>query len=203
MSQRRRELLDAAYAYVLEHGLADLSLRPLAAATTTSPRVLLYLFGSKDHLVREILAQARRDELALVATATAEATERGADRFEYLISQLWQWLTETPRQPAIRLFFEAYALSLRAVIAPDRTSTGPWDGFAEQSIQDWTEILIAAQPGVAHHEATVRATRTLGLLRGLLLQWLAGGDLDLLTEALLSPHLPDETDGDVVDIGRR
>jgi AcrR family transcriptional regulator len=185
MSQRRRELLDAAYAYVLEHGLADLSLRPLAAATTTSPRVLLYLFGSKHQLVKEILAQVRRDELALVETATAEATERDTDRFEYLIRQLWQWLTETPRQPAIRLFFEAYALSLRAVIAPDQAVAGPWDGFAKQSIQDWTDILIAAQSDASQHEATVRATRTLGLLRGLLLQWLAGGDHDLLTEALL------------------
>lgn len=184
MSQRRRELLDAAYAYVLEHGLADLSLRPLAAATTTSPRVLLYLFGSKDQLVKEILARARREELALAAAAIAEATERGADQFGYLIRELWQWLTETPRQPAIRLFFEAYALSLRAVIVPGDPATGPWAGFAEQSIADWTEILIAAQPGVAQHEAAVRATHTLGLLRGLLLQWLAGGDLDLLTEAL-------------------
>jgi AcrR family transcriptional regulator len=50
-SPRRVQLLDAAYAYTLEHGLAGVSLRPLAGATGTSPRVLLYLFGSKDELV--------------------------------------------------------------------------------------------------------------------------------------------------------
>ena len=54
-SARRGELLDAAYRYALAHGLVDLSLRPLAAAIGSSPRVLLFLFGSKDGLVRELL----------------------------------------------------------------------------------------------------------------------------------------------------
>ncbi len=35
-SARQTELLDAAYRYALEHGLADLSLRPLAAAIGSS-----------------------------------------------------------------------------------------------------------------------------------------------------------------------
>lgn len=46
-SARRAELLELAYQYVLEHGVSDLSLRPLAAAINSSPRVLLFLFGSK------------------------------------------------------------------------------------------------------------------------------------------------------------
>ncbi|MEX3648859.1 TetR family transcriptional regulator, partial [Mycolicibacterium porcinum] len=50
-SARKIELLEAAYRYALAHGLGDLSLRPLAAAIGSSPRVLLFLFGSKDGLV--------------------------------------------------------------------------------------------------------------------------------------------------------
>jgi hypothetical protein len=42
--------------YVLERGLTGLSLRPQAAAAGTSPRVPLYLFGSKDGLVQDLLA---------------------------------------------------------------------------------------------------------------------------------------------------
>ncbi|MGH8869222.1 MAG: TetR family transcriptional regulator, partial [Actinomycetes bacterium] len=68
-SPRREELLERAYAYALEHGLADLSLRPLAAAVGSSPRVLLYLFCSKDGLLRALLARARADELDLLARA--------------------------------------------------------------------------------------------------------------------------------------
>jgi len=47
-SPRQDELLELAYRYVLAHGLADMSLRPLARAIGSSPRVLLYLYGSKD-----------------------------------------------------------------------------------------------------------------------------------------------------------
>ena len=65
MSARREELLERAYGYALEHGLASLSLRPLAEAIGSSPRVLLFLFGSKDGLVRALLERARADELEL------------------------------------------------------------------------------------------------------------------------------------------
>lgn len=57
-SERKTARLEAAYRYVLEHGLMDMSLRPLVAAIGSSPRVLLYLFGSKDGLVRALLARA-------------------------------------------------------------------------------------------------------------------------------------------------
>ncbi|HLR44115.1 MAG TPA: TetR/AcrR family transcriptional regulator, partial [Brevibacterium sp.] len=58
-SARKTELLEAAYEYVLRHGLGEMSLRPLAAAIGSSPRVLLYLFGSKEGLIRMLLARAR------------------------------------------------------------------------------------------------------------------------------------------------
>jgi AcrR family transcriptional regulator len=55
---RRAELLDAVVDYVCAHGVAGLSLRPLAKAVDSSPRVLLYYFGSKEDLVTEVLEQA-------------------------------------------------------------------------------------------------------------------------------------------------
>src|SRR5690349_1727196 len=65
-SPRRRELLAATRAYAAQNNLSDLSLRPLAAAIGSSPRVLLYLFGSKEGLIREVLAAGRTEQLALV-----------------------------------------------------------------------------------------------------------------------------------------
>jgi AcrR family transcriptional regulator len=175
-SPRRAELLDAAYAYAVEHGLADLSLRPLAAATGTSPRVLLYLFGSKDDLVKEILARSRREELELV-TAVMAQTGAGAGGYDALVGRLWAYLCAPRQRGTIRLFLEAYATSLR----PD---PGPWDGFAEASIRDWIEILVAAQPGAPRAQAEITATRTLALLRGLLLDLLARDQPGLLASAL-------------------
>jgi AcrR family transcriptional regulator len=167
-SARRTGLLDAAYAYVLEHGLAGMSLRPLAAATGTSPRVLLYLFGSKDELVREILAKGRQEQLRLVAGALAEPAA-GHDRFDAVVDRLWAWLAAPEQRATIRLFFEAYNASLR-------DEPGPWRGFAQQSVTDWLDLLADAQPDVAPEVAQARATRTLALLRGLLLDLLACDD---------------------------
>src|SRR5918997_1752274 len=111
-SARHRELLEAAYRYVLEHGLGDMSLRPLAAAIGSSPRVLLYLFGSKDGLIRELLARARADEVALLRETPAgdlgEATLR-----------IWAWLSDPEHRALLTLWTEAYA---RSLVEPD----GPW-----------------------------------------------------------------------------
>ena len=77
-SARREELLDRAYRYVTERGLSAMSLRPLATEIGSSPRVLLFLFGSKDGLVRALLARARADEMAYVQRVRL-AGRRGPD----------------------------------------------------------------------------------------------------------------------------
>jgi hypothetical protein len=66
-------------------GLVGVSLRPLAAAIGSSPRVLLYLFGSKDGLVQALLARARADELALLARISNDAG------LPDTVRQLWSW----------------------------------------------------------------------------------------------------------------
>jgi AcrR family transcriptional regulator len=77
-SARRAELLELAYGYAVSRGRADLSLRPLASAIGSSPRVLLYLFGSKEGLIRALLARARADELALLGRVGGEGPDGAA-----------------------------------------------------------------------------------------------------------------------------
>src|ERR1700742_3586239 len=88
MTDRRDDLLRQAYACALRHGLADLSLRPLASAIGSSPRVLLFLFGSKDELVRALLTRARQDEYDLVDELRAN---RAAD-LRTVAGRVWSWL---------------------------------------------------------------------------------------------------------------
>ena len=97
----RENLLPLLAAYVLEHGLAGLSLRPLAAAAGTSDRMLLYHFGSKQQLVAQLLEHiAARYTLALnevmpsgrlesraACLETVVAATRGAAFRPYLV--LW------------------------------------------------------------------------------------------------------------------
>src|ERR1700751_5526253 len=63
-AERRAALLEAIVDYAFANGLSELSLRPLAKAVGSSPRVLLYYFGSKGHLVEEILRGVRARQLA-------------------------------------------------------------------------------------------------------------------------------------------
>ncbi len=172
-SPRREELLERAYSYVLEHGLPELSLRPLTAAIGSSPRVLLFLFGSKDGLLAALLAKARADELAALADATA-----GQDGLPALVAATWRWLSAQPVRPLLTLWTQAYALSLTD---PD----GPWAGFAARTVSDWLDVLGTGL-GPAAGAAAGPADRTLALavLRGCLLDLLATGDQDRTAAAV-------------------
>ena len=163
------ELLELAYGYVLEHGASDLSLRPLAAAVRSSPRVLLFLFGSKAELVQAILARAREDELALLDRVREGGAGGGLIA---VASELWGWLSAEEHRGLLTLWVEGYARSLI-------DSGGPWAGFAARTVADWLEVL--AGTGAA---AEAEPTLVLAVLRGALLDLLATGDLERTTEAV-------------------
>jgi AcrR family transcriptional regulator len=157
-SARRAELLDRSYQYVLEHGLIGLSLRPLAAEIASSPRVLLFLFGSKEGLVREILARARAEELRALGGPGAPSA-----------AAVWTWLADPAHRRLMTVWAQCYALS---IAEPD----GPWAGWAARTVDDWLALLAPGRDVAA-------ATLELATLRGLLLDLLATGDLERTTAA--------------------
>ncbi len=179
-SARHEELLERAYRYALAHGLADLSLRPLATAIESSPRVLLFLFGSKEGLVRALLARARTDELALLDQARQDGA---CGDLATVMRTTWRWLAAEAHRPLLTLWAEAYT---RSLVEPD----GSWANFARQTVNDWLAVLATAQP--PRHRNTKRGTteRTLALavLRGALLDLLATGDV-ARTSAAVDQHL--------------
>lgn len=177
-SAREAELLERAYRYVLENGLADLSLRPLAAAVGSSPRVLLYLFGSKDGLVRALLARARVEELTLLDRVHSAGTGEPGGLVE-VAERVWAWLTAVEHRALLTLWVEAYA---RSLVDPD----GPWAGFARRTVEDWLEVLATAQPPNERGTPAAQVERTivLAVLRGALLDLLATGDYARTTAAV-------------------
>ena len=153
---RRHDVLARAADYVLERGLAGLSLRPLAKALGTSPRMLLYDFGSKEQLVQDVLAEIRRREVTLL-----EAEVR-------TLEDVWAWIAAPERESFLRLFFEVYV-------------GGLGKGEAEPLVRDWLDFLRTSwHPPV--DEAT--ATLMVAVVRGLLLDRLATGDRGRTDEAL-------------------
>ncbi len=176
-SARRTELLEAAYEYVLEHGLADMSLRPLAAAVGSSPRVLLFLFDSKDGLVHELLARARTDE-ELMLDALGQHSPHPVGLHD-AATHIWAWLSNAAHRRLLTLWVECYSRSLSD---PD----GPWSRFAATTVEDWMRLLATAQPSAQRDtaEATAERTLTLAVLRGALLDLLATGDQERTTTAV-------------------
>lgn len=157
--QIRRELLARAVEYVFENGLADLSLRPLAAALGVSPGVLLYHFGSKEQLLMDVIAAGRARQRAL-----AEGVED--------VPALWKIFSAPRWMPGVRLFFEVYALAMRD---PQR-----YPGFLESAIDDWLDAITPRRD----EEARADATLQLALFRGLLLDLCASGDRKRLSRAI-------------------
>jgi AcrR family transcriptional regulator len=167
-SPRKFELLEAAYGYALAHGLTDLSLRPLAAAIGSSPRVLLFLFGSKDGLIQALLSRARADELAMLEELSRARpdTDLAGVAFE-----IWAWLSDPAHRSLLVLWVEGYS---RSLVEPE----GPWAHFANRTVADWMDVLAAYQPMRARGTVAGKAQRTavLALLRGALLDLLATND---------------------------
>jgi hypothetical protein len=63
---------------------------------------------------------------------------------------------------------------------------GPWADFARETVEDWLEVLAAAQPPHVRDSAEGRAARTraLAVLRGALIDLLATGDTDRVNAAV-------------------
>jgi AcrR family transcriptional regulator len=177
-SARKVELLEATYRYVLENGLARLSLRPLAAAIGSSPRVLVFLFGNKDGLVRAVLARARADELALLDRIRTSGDPAVVD-LATAVERLWTWLAAARHRLLLKLWAETYATSL---VQPG----GVWGGFAAATVNDWLTVLSAHQPPRERDGAEGAARRTLALavLRGALLDLLATADHERVSAAV-------------------
>src|ERR1700733_548888 len=103
-SVRKAELLERAYRHAQEHGLVGMSLRPLAEAIGSSPRVLLFLFGSEDGVGRALLERSRADELALL-----DAVRRDGGSLPEVGLRLWSWLAAPEHRTVLALWTEAYA----------------------------------------------------------------------------------------------
>ena len=167
-SPRRAELLERTLEYAARTNLSDISLRPLAAAIGSSPRVLLYLFGSKEGLLREVLAVSRQRQLAVVRRAMEESAEPAE-----VLGRLWAWMGEPEHLVVARLFFESYSRSLGG--------GEPWTTFAVDSVREWEPPLrrILTASGAGGGEPTdAEITLTLSVLRGLLLDLLATGEAE-------------------------
>jgi AcrR family transcriptional regulator len=165
----RDRLLAAAVDRAMHGGIADLSLRELAAAIGTSHRMLLYHFGSREGLLAAVtlaVEDAERATLADVGAVTADDARR-----------FWARYSDPGLWPQEQLFFELYVHALRG-----RPGT---EGFLDHAITGWLEPLTAAiaEGGISPQLAPAAARLSMAVARGLLLDLLATHDTAAVTEA--------------------
>lgn len=173
---RRDDLLDEVVQYLSEHGLAGLSLRPLATNLDVSVSTLTHHFGSKDDL---IVAALRRSAQVQKAVEDGWLRRRPDLTQADLLRLWWRWITSSKRHLAIvRLEIEAVALEATLPGLP-RAVRGEHIGYWRRNIET---RLIA--DGVPRSHAVVEASLIKAVFTGLVVDLLATGDRTRLTRTL-------------------
>jgi AcrR family transcriptional regulator len=191
--QRPSELLDEIVRYVVKHGVAELSLRPLAKAVGSSPRVLLYYFGSKERLIVKALARLRESQRHVLGGMREARYERPSDACR----AIWKQMSAPASEPLFRFFLETYALALRH---PKR-----YGDFLNSAVEDWLNFIAAPMIRKGHSENAARtfATVVLAGFRGFMLDYSATHDRDRVDRAVdqwlesldaISPKMQEDSD---------
>jgi AcrR family transcriptional regulator len=174
--QLKRDLLDRVVDYLADQGLAQTTLRPMAAALGVSINRLMHHFGSKDELITMALARAIDRQI--------EVQRRWLQRSPRLTQvelyrRWWKWLCASPKNLAlVRLNYEAATLEplvtgLDGDVRADQI--GVWRHDVEQRL-----VAEGLKPDRAALEASlIKATFT-----GLAMDLFATGDTRRLTRAL-------------------
>jgi AcrR family transcriptional regulator len=163
---RPAELLDAVVRYLVQHGLSRLSLRPLAKAVGSSPRVLLYYFESSEQLIAKALARLRGLQRAeLIARYVSIAGAPAAGYFA-----IWKAMTAPASEPLFRLFFEVYGLAVRQ---PRR-----FKPFLTSTVNDWLDAIDDAESRkrLGRRRSRALATIVVAGFRGFMIDYLASRD---------------------------
>lgn len=131
--QKKQELLEQCLAAAIDTGALDSSINTIAKRIGTSGRMLVYHFGSKQELERQLigLLEARlREKLWSVQSVSIA----GADGLAEPLLEMWSHLTSPDMHGLLKLTME---LNQRAIQGNSETQR-----FIEQESQKWVDSLF-------------------------------------------------------------
>jgi AcrR family transcriptional regulator len=171
MSSRKIELLDAALKYLIEHGVANASLRPMAAELGTSPRILMFHFKSKEGLLQDVFEELHsRLQASFRAMASSDS-----DSFRVPpLRRFWQLATSKENFPYFRLLYEAQIVALQ--------NPQEYGRYLRKASSDWQAVAIDHMSPSLKSKAM--ASLCIAVFDGLMLELMSCRDLRRLTEAL-------------------
>lgn len=173
-SRRREDLLNASIEYLLENGVADLSLRPLAAKVGSKARLLIYHFGSRDALITEAMLVVRERVQENFAALVRNSRDL---RPSQVVRDFWAWATSRQHDRYLRLFFEVHGLALQN---PKR-----YGRYLEGAFTTWVERMGTVLPAtLSRTKRRALASLAVGTVVGLMLDYLSSGDKKRTSNAL-------------------
>ncbi|GAA4070735.1 TetR/AcrR family transcriptional regulator [Actinomadura miaoliensis] len=154
--RRRAELLDAVVAYLTDHGLSTLSMRPLAQHLGHSTRVLTHHFADKQDLLGQVLARLDEQQRERLRALPGWDGERSMGD---IVRDTWRWQLREDNLPFIRLVHEIEGLAAGGRLA----------GQVTRLLADRVEFVaesfrVRGVPAdLARHYATVQNAAFAGL----------------------------------------
>jgi AcrR family transcriptional regulator len=152
MSTRKEELLNGALSYLSEHGIANVSLRPMATQLGTSPRILMFHFKSKERLLQEVM-----EELQTRLKSSFARIGKGSRKAVPPLKRFWIWATEKGNLPYLKLLYETQIIAAqnpKVYGAYLRTVSRDWQGVVLQTLsqslrsKDMATLCIAVFDGL-------------------------------------------------------
>ena len=174
--ERRQELLDRIVQYLAQNGLAQATLRPMAATLDVSINRLVHHFGSKEELLTAAVARGIEQQLA-VQEGWLARTPR-ITQVE-LYRRWWKWMNASAANLAlVRLNYEAATLDASVTgLAGDvrADQIGVWRHDVEQRLE---------REGMPRGRAAAEASLAKATFTGLVMDLFATGDRQRLTKAM-------------------
>ncbi|GAA2035420.1 TetR family transcriptional regulator [Agromyces tropicus] len=158
-AERSAEIVEAARLVALEHGLAAVTLRAIAARAGVTPALVAHYRPSMDVLVAETFA-------AIVAAEIDEVADLLADRPgpRERLGALLDTLLDGTRDDVTIVWVEAWAIGRRnePLAASVREQMDAWQEVVQDVIEDGT-----ARAGFRTEDAAAAAWQLLGMIDGL------------------------------------
>jgi AcrR family transcriptional regulator len=171
LETRKQALVDQLIAYLIEHGVADLSLRPMAKQIGTSARMLVFHFGNKQQLIAEVFVEMQARLRASLARLRPDPRSRGG---RPLLRVFWDWATSPENLGHLRLQYQLQVLAAHNPVVYAR--------YLHPNAAAWVEVIVAALPPGSRDRAF--ATLIAAVFDGLFLELMSTGDLARTTQAL-------------------
>jgi|SRR5450631_157257 len=170
MPGRKQQLLEDLIAYFIRHGVADVSLRPMAKEVGTSARLLIFHFHSKEKLLFEVLDEM---QTRLQRSLKDLLANPGADRSAPL-RIFWDWALNEQNFAHLRVLYQLHILA-----AQDSKTYGK---YLKRNSLNWLEVVLAILKPSQRSPAL--ATLIVAIFDGLFIEVMSSGDRRSATAAI-------------------